>query len=93
MPFLAQLRTASTVDEVVSALQNYLFVWAEVLQRLPPECHLVIERAEDVGTAADALLLARKRLADSGEMVSHELDITARFFQAAVARIADLRSR
>lgn len=92
-PFPTQLRTANTVDEVVSALQNYLQVWAEVLQRLPPECHLAIERADDIAPAANVLRLARKRLLDAGETVSHELDMSVRFFEAALARIAELRSR
>lgn len=92
MPFHTQLCTANTVDEVVSTAQKYLQVWGEVLQRLPPECQPVIERADDIATEANALVLARKRLADSGQTVSHELDMTARFFEAAVARIAELRS-
>jgi hypothetical protein len=62
-----------------------------VLQRLPPECHLVIERADDVAAVANALLLARKRLVDGGQTVSHELDMSAGFFEAALARIAELR--
>ena len=93
MPFHIQLRTANTVDEVVSTAQRYLHVWGEVLQRLPPTCQPVIERADDIATAANALMLARKRLVDSGQTVSHELDMMARFFEAAVARIAELRSK
>lgn len=92
MPFHIQLRTANTVDEVVSTARKYVHAWGEVLQRLP-ECRPVIERADDIATAANALVLARKRLVDSGQTVSHELDMTARFFEAAVARIAELRSR
>ena len=93
MPFHIQLRTANTVGEVVSTAQQYLIAWAEVLQRLPPECQPAIERADDIATQADALVLARKRLVDSGQSVSHELDMTVRFFEAAVARIAELRSK
>ena len=93
MPFHIQLRSANTVDEVVAAAQSYLHVWGEALQHLPPECRPVIERADDIATAANALVLARKRLVDSGQAVSHELDMTVRFFEAAVARIAELRSR
>lgn len=93
MPFLIQLRTATTVDEVVSTARLYLHVWEDALQRLPPECHALIERADDIATEANALALARKRLVDSGQSVSHELEMTARFFEAAVARIAELRSK
>jgi hypothetical protein len=92
MPFHAQLRTANTVEEVVSAVQQYLHVWGEVLQRLPPECRPVIEGAGDIATAASDLALARKRLVDRGQTVSHELDMTARFFEAAALRLAQLRS-
>ena len=78
---------------MVSTAQDYLQVWAEVLQRLPPDCPLVIERADDIAAVANALLRARKRLVDGGQAVSHELDMSAGFFEAAVARIAELRSR
>lgn len=91
MPFHIRLRAANTVDEVVSTAQAYLHAWAEVLQRLPPECRLVVERAEDIAAVANALLLARKRLVDGGQTVSHELDMSAGFFEAALARIAELR--
>ena len=93
MPFPTQLRRANTVDEVLETAQNYLHVWGEVLQLLPPGCQPVIERADDIVTVANALVRARKRLVDSGQTVSHELDMTARFFEAAAARIAELRSR
>ena len=93
MPFHIQLRTANTVDEVVSTAQSYLHVWGEVLQRLPPQCRPVIEHADDIASAAEALALARKRLIESGQAVSHELYMTACFFEAAIARIAELRSR
>ena len=93
MPFHVRLRAATSVEEVVSTAQDYLHVWAEVLQRLPPECHLVIERADDIAAAANALLLARKRLVDGGQAVSHELDMSAGFFEAALTRVAELRSK
>lgn len=61
-----------------AAAQKYLDVWREVLEHLPPACQPVIERADDIATAANALVLGRKRLV--GQTVSHELDMTARFF-------------
>jgi hypothetical protein len=91
MPFLLQLRAGHTVDEVVAAVKDYLHVWEEVLHRLPPQCRPVIERAEDIANASRVLLLARQQLLDSGAPVGHELHMTASFFEAAAARIEELR--
>ena len=91
MPFLLQLRTADSVDEVVAAARSYLHVWEEVLHRLPAGCRPAIENAEDVASASRVLTLARQRLRDSGAPVGHELDMTASFFEQAAARIHELR--
>jgi hypothetical protein len=94
MAFKTYLAAATTVDEVVTAANDYLDLWEEVLHRLPAECRPVeIQSASDVLYAAHVLKQFRWQLAKRDVPEGHELQVTADFFAAAATRIMQLRRK
>jgi hypothetical protein len=79
---------------VVTAANDYLRLWAEVLYRVPFGCLPArIKSSDDVLHAAQLLEEFRRQLAKADAQEGHELSVTADFFCAAATRIRQLERK